>query len=278
MSLLLPAVQASREAGRRAQCQHHLRQFGLALQNYHSAFRVFAINGNYDAKRPLGPESRSRTWLQGILPYIERSDIYRLIQQGARLDDNMSVAKVGFSLLYCPTDQPDRLMGNRADMPPDWLFAVQNYKSSSGSNWGWGPFVNSSPIGRFANDTDGYVNGNGVICEGRYGPRPTSIDQIYDGTSNTIAIGESLPAYCRWTAWFYHNGATATCAIPLNYGARHVNPNEWQTNNGFMSLHPGGANFCFADAHVRFLSDDIELKTYRAAATIQGQEPLQLVD
>ena len=274
IALLLPAVQSAREAGRRCECQNNLKQLGLALHNYHSAFRLFAINGNYDNNNPVGPDSRSRTWFQGILPYLERGDVYVHIEQGAKLADNLSIARMPLSLFYCPTDRGELLMANRADMPPNWLFAVQNYKSSSGSNWGWGPFVNSSTVGRFANDTDGYKNGNGFICEGRYGPRSTGIDHIFDGTSRTFAIGESIPAYSRWTCWFYHNGATATCAIPLNYGAQHIDENEWQTNNGFMSLHPAGANFCFADSHVQFMQDSIDLKVYRALATIQGQEPI----
>ncbi len=274
MALLLPAIQLAREAGRRCDCQNNLKQLGLALHNYHPASRVFAITANYDNNNPVGPQSRSRSWFQGILPYLERGDIYAHIEQGATVTDNLPVARLGVSLFYCPTDRGPQQMANRADMPPDWLFAVQNYKSSSGSNWGWGPFVNSSQVGLFANDTDGYKNGNGLMCEGRYGPRPISIDHVFDGTSHTFAIGESIPAYSRWTCWFYHNGATATCAIPLNYGMQHIDENEWQTNNGFMSQHPTGANFCFADSHVQFVRDSIDLKVYRAVATIQGQEPI----
>lgn len=68
-----------------------------------------------------------------------------------------------------------------------------------------------------------------------------------------------------------HRDPRNTKSFYAKGGARHVDENEWQTNNGFMSLHPGGANFCFADAHVRFLSDEIDLKTYRAAAKLTGK-------
>lgn len=247
-----------------------------SIERHQPPWASAAIAGLASAARPVGialalPVAMCAWGAGGTMP---RRVTRAVIEQGARLVDNLPVANMTLSVLYCPTDRGERLMANRADMPPSWLFAVQNYKSSSGSNWGWGPFVNSWPVGRFANDTDGYTNGNGFICEGRYGPRPTSIDHIFDGTSHTFSIGESIPAYSRWTCWFYHNGATATCAIPLNYGAQHIDENEWQTNNGFMSQHPGGANFCFADSHVQFVRDSVALSVYRAAATIQGREPI----
>jgi prepilin-type processing-associated H-X9-DG protein len=58
----------------------------------------------------------------------------------------------------------------------------------------------------------------------------------------------------------------------LNFGIRHGNDNDWANNNGFMSRHRNGANFCLVDGSVRFVSESIDLSLYRSLATISGGE------
>ena len=132
------------------------------------------------------------------------------------------------------------------------------------------------PRGRFANDKDGLSDGNGLICEGRNGARLTRFGDVTDGTSHTFAIGEAVPRWSKWTWWYYHNGVTATCAIPLNYRPPNIsleaNSGNWRTSYGFASQHPGGGNFCFVDGGVRFIGNPVDLYVYRASATINGGE------
>jgi prepilin-type processing-associated H-X9-DG protein len=107
----------------------------------------------------------------------------------------------------------------------------------------------------------------------------TAIAQVSDGTSHTFAIGEAIPAYCNWSGWYYFEGAVATCAIPLNWkpgGGRTLYDiaSNWSESMSFRSNHSGGCNFGFLDGHTKFVSQDIELRTYRALATIDGGEVL----
>lgn len=97
---------------------------------------------------------------------------------------------------------------------------------------------------------------------------------VTDGLSNTIQIGEVLPRYDRWTSWAYSNNTYATCAIPLNIISDDgdFDPLWWPNVMSFRSAHVGGAYFGLADGSVHWLSDTVELRLYRALATIQGTE------
>lgn len=274
LALLLPAVQQAREAARRTSCRNNLKQIGLALQSYHDVHQMFPINTSYT--HSVGPQSITRSWLQGMLPYVDQENLYEEIDPGQPITRQLDVAEWGLELLICPTsaDQPARDL--RADVPDAWVLGITNYKSCGGSNWGWGEFVVSCPTGRFAGSTDGLNHGNGLICEGRKGAVVTRIAAVTDGLSNTFAAGETVAGWTKWAWWFSHNAATGTCGIPLNYMVpgvpREANLIDWENNYGFMSRHAGGALFALADGSVRFVAEDIDLDTYRALATIQGGE------
>jgi prepilin-type N-terminal cleavage/methylation domain-containing protein len=90
VALLLPAVQAAREAARRSHCQNSLRQIGLAIQNHVSSFGIFPTGGaevypkieNYVVGgRPLGPEKQGLGWAYQILPYLEEGAVQGLVKQ-----------------------------------------------------------------------------------------------------------------------------------------------------------------------------------------------------
>jgi prepilin-type processing-associated H-X9-DG protein len=119
--------------------------------------------------------------------------------------------------------------------------------------------------------TDGLDHGNGIICRNALTVTNTRIfvttdRDIRDGRSRTFAIGESVPEWCEFSAWFSYEGAIATCGIPLNYDeiGRRRSENRLYPDylpyysRGFMSRHPGGANFCMCDGSVTFISSDIE--------------------
>jgi prepilin-type processing-associated H-X9-DG protein len=100
---------------------------------------------------------------------------------------------------------------------------------------------------------------------------------ITDGTSNTYMVGEDIPSRNVHCDWPFFNHATGTCAIPLNWAmqpgqAGYNNPTDWPDVYSFRSNHTNGASFCMADGSVRFVSQSIDLATYRAFATYAGGE------
>ncbi len=100
-------------------------------------------------------------------------------------------------------------------------------------------------------------------------------------------VGEAIPAYCTHSHWFWFNGSTATCAVPLNVRAQCQNTGDrngdliacrgdWPNNYSFMSLHPGGGQFALADGSVRFISESIDLLTYRRAGNMMDGQTVTL--
>jgi prepilin-type processing-associated H-X9-DG protein len=151
-------------------------------------------------------------------------------------------------------------------------------------------------------------HGNGAICRGAQvtisvaelgsyessygetqaktiGPPVTCNADIRDGTSKTFLVGEAVPAWCLWSAWFWFDGSTATCGLPLNYrivgSTPESNAGNWQVSYGFMSRHKSGANFAYCDGSVSFVNemicqDPAGLLVYQALATISGGESVEL--
>ena len=107
------------------------------------------------------------------------------------------------------------------------------------------------------------------------------LDQVTDGTSNTLMMGEDLPEYNNHSAAFYSNGDWGSCNIPLNYMPDPPTPASWWYVMSFRSRHPGGAFFCLADGSVRFLSETIDsncsatrIGLYQQLSTRAGGEPV----
>jgi hypothetical protein len=105
---------------------------------------------------------------------------------------------------------------------------------------------------------------------------------VRDNQSNTLAIGEAVPEWCAWSVWYWYDGSTATCAIPMNYEkpgtTREQNANDKAHTYSFMSRHAAGAIFGLVDGSTRLISEEIDLEVYRALATIDGGELVNLPD
>jgi prepilin-type N-terminal cleavage/methylation domain-containing protein/prepilin-type processing-associated H-X9-DG protein len=297
IGLLLPAVQKVREAAARAKCQNNLKQLGLAVHSYHDASNQIPPNAKTISYNWAGDSARSGTdtwtWIARILPYIEQGTLATQynIPNGTLGNAQAGIAVVVPGLL-CPSATESGLTAT------DWAnikgitMALTNYQGCSGSNWGYNtgntfntafPICDSSigPCGGTAspNGEDGLDHGNGIFYR-TSGNRPLQLVGILDGTSNTFMIGENLHSYNQHTGgWAYPNYVNATCAIPLNYndgppGTPSAGYGNWPNRYSFHSRHNGGANFCLADASVRFVSDSIDLTTYRALSTIKGGETI----
>jgi len=286
VALLLPAVQAAREAARRSQCSNNIRQIGIALHNYHDVFLAFPMN--YRPKGNNGtPQYTTMSWMQGILPFIEQGNLYNSmsIAEPMSLPNNLKAAETPIKTYLCPSDGLTRngMMSGRSD--GGGTKAVQNYKACSGAAWNW-HMENKENVRWGPVESNGLTNCDGLICSNSQGAVPsnmtwvmknmTRFSTITDGTSNTFAVGEAIPAWSAWTWWYNQNAAVATAALPLNYKRgiekleTHVG--SWNRNYSFYSLHPSGANFGMIDASVRFVPDNIDLNLYRALATTEGGE------
>ena len=281
IALLLPAVQQAREAARRTQCKNNMKQIGLAFHNYHDTLNCFPVN--FAVRGGGGGQAivdTGHSWLTMSLPYIDQANLYNSINPNGPLAGNAAntaAAMTSIPAFLCPSDDGNGngKLSNLSDLGGTW--GVTNYKACAGSNWAWGIAAwnpVSSPNGKNAGSVDGLNMGNGILCSNQQNSNgPTRMRDVTDGTSNTFAVGENLPAWTQWCWWYNPNGATATCAIPLNgLLKRPINPGDWPNNYSFASKHVGGGHFTMADGSCRFISENVDTNVYRAAATIGSGE------
>jgi prepilin-type N-terminal cleavage/methylation domain-containing protein/prepilin-type processing-associated H-X9-DG protein len=313
IALLLPAVQAAREAARRATCINNLKQIGLALHNYVSAHGVFppgyvsAVDRtvtdpcDQDAENSksvdLGP---GWAWGSMILPQMEQQSLFDSINFSLSVafaaNNTCSTTRVASYL--CPSDPGPALVPVLAD-PPDPANP--------------GTFTGSAIVDTVARGNYVGMWGLGEICAGS-GPNDvpnigsvgapmgiftrnsrTSVADITDGTSQTIAVGERSHnlSYVTWTArsiggWLgktspieggtdQFNPSPEECWTQVlgPAGVRDGNrtPNDPQAHvEDYWSRHPGGVNFLFADGSVKFIKQTIHPIPWRALATRAGGE------
>ena len=140
---------------------------------------------------------------------------------------------------------------------------------------------------------DGFTPGGGILrgfFDYRGTQPPPTIASVTDGTSNSILAGEVIPSRCADCNFWFQNGGTAGTTVPLNFNSNTYPPadpackDQWQqasaplgcrfaaTAKNFASLHPGGANFAFADGSVRFIKQNISMPTYCALGSRAGGE------
>jgi len=249
ISLLLPAVQAAREAARRTTCLNSLAQLGLAAHNYEFTYEHLPAG----ATNPTGPirtepDGQHVSWAVRLLPYLEQRAAYELFDQdaGAYALVNSKVRKARLSTLVCAS-YPGSAMNEAEDA------AVSTYAGCHHDT--------ESPI---AEDNNGLLFLNSQV---RY-------EDIFDGSSHTILFGEMIPdkntlgwvsgtrATLRNTSGFEvfrsrqplqsrgEKDPPAVAAGPLDVG-------------GFGSAHPGGANFCLADGSCRMITEDIDPAAFK---------------
>jgi prepilin-type N-terminal cleavage/methylation domain-containing protein len=284
ISLLLPAVQAAREAARRAQCLNNLDQIGVAMHMHLEQKGVFPpgfvwrCNGAQVA--PAGKlNGESATWITFLMPYLEQSGLYGEIDWSHSFaygagDPNVKITRVSLPTLNCPSNPP---------APELWYDAWA--RGTYGANDGLGPMTewNSGVGTRMA----------GVF----YWNSSMSPSDIKDGLSNTAFVAElcAVPGSPvvdnRGVMHFgegplYHHNYTPNSAMPDEIRMGSCENVSWApcddslfgASNGrkvtmtARSCHPGGVNTCLGDGHSQFVADSIALKVWQALSTPQGDE------
>jgi len=275
IALLLPAVQAAREAARRTQCSNNLKQLALAALLHEDAKQTLPRSG--DRSPPAGKDAgwwygpKSWSWIARSLPYMEQKRLYEQgkIDEAEYLDNPVISASI--PTLFCPSDSASEDSPSTAVIDHDWWNnapgGLTNYKASSGSNWPWGIYAYAGTNGTadpFWGIPDGVFSSSDI----RFTLRTKDIT---DGTSKTYMIGEDIPAVNKWSYWFFADGLACTSAIPPNYMNMSTSPStNWKDLFSFRSRHPSGLQFAFVDGSVRFINDSIEMRIYRALSTIQA--------
>jgi prepilin-type N-terminal cleavage/methylation domain-containing protein/prepilin-type processing-associated H-X9-DG protein len=268
VALLLPAIQAAREAARRSTCANNLKQIGLALQNFESARKAFPP-GAYWNPNPKAPWKGSI--LIRLLPYLEENSIYKAFNlKGSPVENSVfpgSSVRVGSSvvpLFLCPSDDSGTHLGNHA---------FSNYAASRGPT---SLATNPACLCSIPWETMSLAPVDAPSFAGpftRMGIAST-IAQITDGLSKTIFFGEVRPRCSQHiqNGWASSNDGNGYCStlIPINYDSCDDNAPDpchrtynWNTEVGFRSAHSGGVNFLFGDGTIHFVEETIDHQTYQ---------------
>lgn len=303
IALLLPAVQAAREAARRSKCSNQLKQLGLALQNYHDVHKVFP----HGARSPM----YAPNWRVMVLPFMEQNALYESIDPDSQASKGGFMSAKDAASIYgygtgrnailrelvvpgwnCPSN-PNPPLVDTTYSPGYQSYdrgQIHDYVGIAGAYFG--------PAGRSGvcsglSQYGSYVCQNGVLYPNGW----VRMRDVTDGASNTMIVGEQggkvgnrdvrASYHCGWAGFSSASGVTAitegthfygtgttTVRYPINTktcvsGSGCYNP--WDMNTVLNSMHPGGAQTAFVDGSVHFLSETILMETFlRLAAKDDG--------
>jgi prepilin-type N-terminal cleavage/methylation domain-containing protein/prepilin-type processing-associated H-X9-DG protein len=298
-ALLLPAIQAAREASRRAGCQNNQRQLAIALLDFELAKREFPP-GMQQTIFTIAPVYRGSSLFVHVLPQLEESaaaDLWDFADPQNNTAGGIDARTAAvLPVLVCPSD----LIDENPVKQQGWFYGLTSY----GGNGGTRSFVAASST------TDGLFHTTGPASEPAAYQRPIRLREIADGTSRTLLVGERshddpnlelfvpqswVQSLKTWGWWGPSGGrkaighVTMSAHAPINYnlpftpaGAASQSPpaTDGVSFQHYVELrfcawgsnHPGGANLSFADGSTRFLRSETELSVLRALSTRDGAD------
>ncbi|MBW3598452.1 MAG: DUF1559 domain-containing protein [Planctomycetes bacterium] len=310
VALLLPAVQAAREAARRMSCSNNLKQIGLGLHNYHDTYKAFPMGVWRTASGGWGPSFWTST-----LPYMEQGPLYDQFSYiGAspgwthvHVNNRNAVNGVILEYMLCPSSPlpPTHPTGGGAQQTMPHYAGIagavdENNFAGDQRNWGCCTCCGG-------NAGSGRTSGSGVFAHNRN----LGIHDITDGTSNVMMMGEGStyafsdpvnrtgrqridPSYPHgWTMGISTGDVLnsqqlgrkterpfnlATIRYPintLNYNLPGVHENKG-SNNPLVSEHPGGIMGGLADGSVRFFAETLDLITLKRLAVRDDGQPVTI--
>ena len=291
IALLLPAVQAAREAARRSQCTNTMKQLGLALHNFHDVKGILPP-GNTTSNVGCCGSPIWQTWSVDILPYLENTPLYNTWKQvdasnapiGLEHADNRALVQTLLGEYVCPSDLDTTRLQNPASGPgAGFAWAPSSYKAISGvgvpgdGNRWWD---NPSAAG-----THNQMEA-GVLPVHRRGhnqsPKPGSMAEILDGTSKTFMIGEYHTKTNTTRRAFWAYGYTAYNQGSMSGLSATLIPDHAkcgatvECHRGLGALHAGVINFVMADASVQSINPAADPVVLAALATRKKGEAAQL--
>ncbi len=291
VALLLPAVQAAREAARRSQCSNNLKQIGLAMHNFHDTNSALPQGAS-----AIQSNVKGGTWAALILPFVEQQQHYDVFNLEVPMSDpsNADARRLVVPVYLCPTDPGSEEPVNDKHHANVVLQEVSriSYFGSMGPthidscadcpirqprednyccrlSWSFGSLPNTRlevVPGQFP----------GMICRW---PRQVNFKEVTDGLSNTFLVGETVSEHCGFNGAFVNNFSVTSTAISLNLleadEGRNTGP-ALARACGFKSYHPGGAQFVMGDASVQFIQEFIDYQLYNELGSRNGGEQVAI--
>jgi prepilin-type N-terminal cleavage/methylation domain-containing protein len=231
VALLLPAVQAAREAARRSQCSNNLKQFGIALHNYHDIYNAFPPRkGGTSAGSPNGNSNRLSGFIH-LLPFMEQKPLYDQHEAGGIIDTTMTDYPKGgpnaWNTAYPPWRQQIKIVLCPSDKP------VLNSASQAKHSYAF-----------CAGDQVQNINNNNTFLRGMFGgSRYKGFNHLTDGSSNTIAMSERV--------WGNNLGIVTASGQDVRTATAH-NVASVNTNPGSCLAQATGKQFIGVEIKARF--------------------------
>jgi len=308
VAMLLPAVQAAREAARRSQCTNNLKQFGLAIQNYSNNKKSLPAGAHWgDIRFP--PDCDASLTCKGpqccklgrgtihmfLMPYLELQNLYARFDFTRRTDeqtmpDGTPIGAQNVPIFVCPSDvYPEAPKKTGVTLSEELLatYKMSNYAASRGPTKHIPGGSCNCPLWKTWNDAYPTIiepypdTGSDVTQLTTFGGPFTrlayevKLEQITDGLSNTIFMGEVRPGCSRHAAegwaWSHSGNGIVSTVVPINLDscsqvvtAQCACWDNWSSELGFKSAHAGGAHFVMGDASIQFLSETMDHRVYNA--------------
>ena len=302
IGLLLPAVQKVREAAARMSCSNNLKQLGLALHGYHDANNKLPPGAQqqvYPSPNPTGNTTTfiaGTSWIVFILPNIEQENLFKQYNFALAYNStqNAAVGNNVVKTLYCPSGpDPKRYLDPNTNLTQNPSTHYYGVMGPGGATDNHTIVLNGTTYTYRQGDSGANAawSGNGMLSQYRDTTgsistgRTVKLTDVTDGLTNTLMVAErsvNMPnGYAfnhDYRSWIRGNsggsGATKNVTFPIN--STFYNGSNNFNHISFGSNHTNGCNFALGDGSVRFINQSIDLAVYKASASMNSGEVVNI--